>query len=128
VLERNAEGYRGYAKLFCNKQKDHAEPEDIWMQHKHIRPEPNIEGSIVLIETQAPGEEAREKQAAEEEALVSIIQGLMEDPTYSSDRARARELAKLTNTSETAAQTKIHRARKNAPTKEQIAMELEIAK
>ena len=124
VLERNAEGYKGYAKLFCNKQKDHAEPEDIWMHHKHIRPNPNTEGSIVLVETNPPGEADQEAKQADEDALNNLIQGLMEDPTYPSDRARARELAVRTNMLEATAQTRIHRARKNAPSKEEIQLEL----
>lgn len=124
VLERNAEGYKGYAKLVCNKQKDHAEPEDIWMQHRHIRPNPDMEGSIVLIETAAPDEADADAKAAEEDALQLIINSLMEDATFTSDRARARELAKRTNMLEATAQTRIHRARKAAPTKQEIQLEL----
>ncbi len=126
VLERNAEGYKGFAKLSCSKQKDHAEPEDIWMQHKHIRPKPDVEGSIVLLETAAPGAAEEEEKQAKEDALNNIIQGLMEDPTYPSDRARARELAKQANMLEATAQTRIQRARKQSPTKEELQMELNL--
>jgi RecA-family ATPase len=127
ILERNPEGYKGYAKLSCTKQKDHQEPEDVWLQHKHIRPRADVEGSIVLVETEGPSEAEQEEKEAKEAALNTMIQSLMENPDYPSDRARARELAKLASIPEASAQTKIHRARKIAPSKEEIGRELGIA-
>lgn len=45
-----------------------------------------------------------------------LIPSLLKDPKYISDRARARELAKLTGCKESTAQTRICRARKNSLT------------
>jgi hypothetical protein len=112
VLERNPEGYRGYAKLTCDKQKDHIEPPDVWMQHKHIRPKADVEGSIVLVETERPGAQEEEAKEAEDAALQTIISSLLTDTSFPSDRARARVLAEKTNLLESAAQARIHRARK----------------
>jgi len=112
ILERNPEGYRGYAKLSCNKQKDHQEPDDVWMQHRHIRPIPDVEGSIVLAETERPGAEEEMAKAEEEAALQAIVDGLLKDDNYKSDRARARALAQQANMLEATAQTKISRARR----------------
>jgi hypothetical protein len=114
VLERNPQDYKGYAKLSCNKQKDHIEPPDIWMTHEHIRPNPDAEGSIVLIERERPGLEEQEAKQAEEAALDEIIQSLLADGSFKSDRARARALAEKANILESTAQTKMHRARKHA--------------
>jgi AAA domain-containing protein len=113
VLERNPEGYKGLAKLSCDKQKDHQEPEDVWMQHQHIRPREGVEGSIVLVETGKPGEQEEELKEAENAALQAIIDSLIVSPEYKSDRARARALAEQANLPESTAQTKIHRARKH---------------
>ena len=112
ILEKNPEGYKGYARLFCTKQKDHEEPEDIWMQRKRIAPNPNIEGSIVLMECTKPGQEEAEEKAQEEAALQDIIHSLLNDETYTSDRARAKALAEKANIMETAAQSRIHRAKR----------------
>lgn len=116
TLERSPEGHRGYAKLTCSKQKDHAEPEDIWMQHLHVRPRPDSEGSIILVETGKPGAEEEENQAEENAALQLIITSLLSDDSFASDRARAKALATKTNILETTAHSKIHRARKNQTT------------
>lgn len=112
VLERNPEGFRGFAKLSCDKQKDHIEPPDIWLKTKHIRPKENKEGSIVLIETEKPGEEEESLRKGEEEALTTIIDSLLDDNTFASDRARAKVLADKFDMLESTAQTKIHRYRK----------------
>jgi hypothetical protein len=118
ILERNPEGYRGYAKLQCNKQKDHQEPDDVWMQHQHVRPNPEAEGSIVLIESDRPGAEEEMAKEAEKAALESMIHGLLKDPTHKSDRARARALAEQANILEATAQTKISRARRKTVNEE----------
>lgn len=118
ILEKNPEGYKGYARLFCTKQKDHEEPEDIWMQRKRIAPNPQVEGSIVLVECTKPGEEEAEARAQEEAALQDIITSLLNDQSFTSDRARAKALAEKTNILEATAQTKIHRAKKKFIEKE----------
>ncbi len=112
MLERNPEGYKGFAKLYCTKQKDHQEPDDVWMQHQQIRPAPDTEGSIVLLECKRPGAEEDEQKAANHAALQSMIDSLLDDPTFESDRARARVLAEQANILETTAHTKIRRSRK----------------
>lgn len=112
ILERNPEGFKGYAKLYCNKQKDHAEPEDVWMQHQQIRPREDVEGSIVLVECKAPDEEQLEQKRADEEALNELIDNVLEDSTLGSQRAKARELAKQANILEATAYTKLHRRAK----------------
>lgn len=112
TLERNPEGYKGYSKLVCTKQKDHMEPPDLWMQSLQIRPKPDVEGSIVLVETTAPGADEAAEEAENKAALQTIIDSLIADDTFKSDRARARALADKAGMLETTAQTKIHRARK----------------
>jgi hypothetical protein len=112
TLMRNPDGFKNYAKLFCTKQKDHQEPPDIWMQHEQIRPNPEEEGSIVLLEVEPPGTEDIEAKQAEEEALQVIINSLLTDPTFTSDRARARALSEKAGILETTAQSRLHRARK----------------
>ena len=112
VIQRNAEGFKGMTKLSSMKQKDHEDPEDIWMRHAQIRPVSGGEGSIVLVETDKPVDQDDEERAAEDAALKTIIDNLMADPTYESDRARARALMEKTGLVESAAQGRIHRARK----------------
>lgn len=112
VLERNPEGFKGYAKLSCNKQKDHMEPPDIWLRHEHIRPNNETEGSIILNEVDRPGIDEELAQEEDEHALQMIIDSLIQDPTFKSDRARARVLAQKLDMNESTAQTKIQRAKK----------------
>jgi len=125
MLERNPEGYKGFAKLYCTKQKDHQEPEDVWMQHQQIRPNPDAEGSIVLLETKKPGAEEDEARQAEQEALGAVIESLLKDDTFGSDRARARALAEKTGILEATARTKIRRSR-GRQTEGQISEEVNI--
>lgn len=113
MLARNPEGFRGYAKLKCEKQKDHIEAPDIWLSHKHISPNKNEEGSIVLIETEKPAEEEEMMRDEEEKAITELITSLVADNNFKSDRARARELANKTGILESTASSKIHRARKS---------------
>lgn len=112
VLERNPEGFRGYAKLSCNKQKDHIEPPDIWLQHEHIRPKPDVEGSIILNEVDRPGIEEELAQEEQDKALQSMIDSLIGDASFKSDRARARILAENNDIPESTALSKIQRSRK----------------
>lgn len=112
ILQRNPDGMKGYAKLYCTKQKDHAEPEDIWLINKHIKSDPNAEGSIVLVKTSKPGEDEAIERATREAEVEEMILNLLADSSFASDRARARELANKSNMLETAAHSRIHRARK----------------
>jgi hypothetical protein len=114
TLQRNPDGHRGLAKLSCDKQKDHMEPPDLWMRHEHIKPRPDVEGSIVLLEVDRPGEEEEEAKREEEAALSAIINGLLNDGSFKSDRQRAKDLAAKTGMLEATAHTKIRRyKRKN---------------
>lgn len=123
TLDRNPEGYRGLAKLTCSKQKDHQEPADIWMRSAHIKPPEATEGSIVLLEIEKPGAEEEEAKAQEDAALQAIIGGLLNNPEYTSDRARAKALAAQTNILEATAQSKIQRTRKRLDIKEDLGAE-----
>lgn len=108
VLERNPEGFRGYAKLSCDKQKDHIEPPDVWMQWQQIQSD-DKEGSIVLVESEAPTDEQKEAKEAEEAALNQMIDTILVNGELGSTRAKARELAKQANILEAAAYSKIYR-------------------
>lgn len=112
VLEKNPDGYKRYAKLSCSKQKDHAEPADIWMQWENIKSPNAPEGSIVLVEVNRPGKDVRDAQELKEIETDIIITSLLADASFESDRARARELAAKGNMLEATAQTKISRARR----------------
>lgn len=114
TIQRNPDGFKGYAKLFCSKQKDHEEPSDIWMKTERIKPDPRTEGSIVLVETEKPGEAEQELREVEERLLQEIIDGLIIDTSYTSDRARAKVLAEQTGLNENTANTKINRRRTSA--------------
>ena len=112
TLEKNPEGYKGYAKLVCNKQKDHAEPDDVWMHWQHVCKPGAEEGSIVLIESNNPDAEMEEKKEAENAAVDELIHSLLGDETFISDRQRAKVLATKLGMLEGTAQTKISRARR----------------
>jgi RecA-family ATPase len=112
TLERAPEGFKGYAKLTCTKQKDHQEPDDVWMRWEQVRPPDNQEGSIVLVEASKPNEEAEEEKQVRDAAIDLMINSLLEDGSYESDRARARELSMKMDMLEGTAQTRISRARR----------------
>jgi hypothetical protein len=115
ILERNPEGFRGYAKLYCDKQKDHMEPSDIWMKWKQIRPDEQSEGSIVLVESERPSEAEEEAKEEEQAALEQLMKTVLSNTELKSDRAKAKELAKQSGILETTAYTKLYRyKRKNA--------------
>lgn len=122
VLERSPEGYKGFARLSCDKQKDHQEPTDIWMNWHQIRPPGAIEGSIVLIETNSPSEADDAQRKEDDQALQLIVDSLMNDTNYKSDRERARALAGKLSIAESAAQSRIVRARKT----DKYAIKLEL--
>jgi hypothetical protein len=112
MLERNPEGHRGFARLYCTKQKDHQEPAEVWMRHQQIRPKEDVEGSIVLVETESPGAAEIEEREQEEAALGAIIESILGNSEIKSDRARARALAQRAGMLEATAYTKIRRAKR----------------
>ena len=112
VLERNPEGFRGLARLTCDKQKDHMEPQDVWMKREHIRPADGKEGYIVMVEVEKPGLAEEVERDAERAALDGMIESLLNDADHASDRSRARALSEVMGIAESAAQSKISRARR----------------
>jgi hypothetical protein len=98
--------------LTCKKQKEHIEPPPIWLEHLTIHANGDKEGSLVIVPSQAP---TKADQAAEHEQLAyeeSILTELLENKTFKSDRARAREFANKAGLTEIAAQSRIKRKRK----------------
>ena len=112
TLQRDPDGFKGYGKLYCSKQKDHEEPDDIWLRREHVRPPGNEEGSIILLEQLQPGEDTIKEQEQQQAAIDELILGLLADPTFATDRARAKLLAEKANMLEGTAQTRISRARR----------------
>lgn len=95
------------SNLVCTKQKDHDEGDPLTLQRLVVTPK-NGEGSIVLV----PGVRMDERFTAEYTKNEGIIDELIKDSTYESDRARARKLAEVSNITESAAQTKVSRRKK----------------
>lgn len=91
--------------LVVSKQKDHDEGEPMRFSKLIIKPDPREEGSIVLVPAQQM-DERFSKQVPKEDAL--MVQ-LIEDVSFESDRARARELARLIGIKESTANTRINR-------------------
>jgi len=120
TLARDPDGFRGYAKLFCSKQKDHEEPDDIWLRREHIKPPTASEGSIVLLQTDRPGDAEAKEQEMHQAEVDELIASLLGDPTYATDRARARVLAEKTNMLEGTAQTRISRARRKFDAEQEL--------
>lgn len=97
--------------LTCVKQKDHDEGDPLCFKRLVVCPDPATEGSIVLVPTVKLDERFTEEfQAAEAERDFNM-KNLMDDNSFESDRARAKELAARTGLSEAAAQKRISRAR-----------------
>jgi hypothetical protein len=98
--------------LNCTKQKDHIEPPPIWLERSIVRPASGSEGSIVLTPALAPNEE--EVAESKEQRLYTdgLIEDLLGDESYVSDRNRAKALAQLIDVSEAAAQQRISRKRR----------------
>ena len=98
--------------LVCSKQKDHDEGDPIYLNRLIVSPDPAGEGSIVLVPAIRVDErftpEFREKEAQIESEMLTLLN----DPTFESDRARARKLASIFEITEAAAQTKISRKKK----------------
>ena len=102
-------------KVEVTKQKDHDEGDPMYFMRKIVRSASNAEGSVVL----APTIKMDERFTEEGQKVDEIMDALMADPRFESDRARARELARQFDfISETAAQGRITRRRKEEKKKE----------
>lgn len=101
---------RSLSKLECVKQKDHDEGDPLYFQRVIVRPNPSEEGSIVLIPS-VKMDERFTPEGQSEEKIRTVMTSLIEDMSFDSDRARARELARQTGITETAAQGRITRHR-----------------
>jgi hypothetical protein len=104
-----------YSKLECVKQKDHDEGDPIYFQRVIVRPNASEEGSIVLTPTVKMDEGFTEQGQANEFKIEATLTKLVDDSTFDSDRARARELSRLTGLTEAAAQTRVSRVRQKKP-------------
>lgn len=94
--------------LSMTKQKDHDEAPN--MRFNRVL----LDDSCILVPAAMLDHRFAEEQIIEqsEDPMETNIQLLLEDATYPSDRARARELAKRMGITETSAQSKIGRAAK----------------
>lgn len=92
--------------LTCVKQKDHDEGDAMYFQRLIVYPTPREEGSIVLT----PTIKMDERFTEEGRKMEATIKELLADPSFESDRARARKLAAVMEISEAAAQTRISKA------------------
>lgn len=97
-------------KFFCTKQKDHDEGAPMWFTRLAVHPGASLpeggfeEGSVVLIPTPL----VDERFTPEGQSISAAITKLLQDPSFESDRARGRELARLfPNLTEGAAQTRV---------------------
>jgi hypothetical protein len=97
-------------RAFMNvvKQKDHDEGDPMTFQALNVRTSLEDDGSIVL--THVPTLD--ERFAADERKINGLLMQLVEDASFESDRARARELARQCGLTESAAQTRVSRHRK----------------
>lgn len=91
--------------LACTKQKDHDEGDPIYLQRRIVAPNPKEEGSIVLT----PAVRVDERFTPEYHKTEALIQELVKDETYESDRARGKKLASVAGISEAAAIKRISR-------------------
>lgn len=101
-------------KLECSKQKDHDEGAPLHFQRLIVRGRRGEEGSLVLT----PAAALDERFTEEGRRIETTIRTLLDDPTYASDRARARELAAMfpEQLTDGAAQTRISKLRKSEST------------
>lgn len=100
-----------HCTLTVTKQKDHDEGPPLRFKRVLV-PEAD---SCVLVP--APTLDSRFVEESNEAVDIDeTIHELLEDTTWASDRARARELARLVGVSETAAQTRISRVRQTCLT------------
>lgn len=99
-----------HIKFYCIKQKDHDEGISMFFNRLVVRPfEGDSEGSIVLV----PALQIDERFTPEGQEIETSIKRLLSDDSFESDRARARELARLhPSRTENAAQKLMSMARK----------------
>ncbi len=109
AMTMSVEKQRNQITLQIVKQKDHDEGDPFKFNRVIVKPDPNEEGSVVL----APAPLVMDERFTQEELKIeSLMKQLMEDASFESDRARARELARQCGIGESAAQSRISRARK----------------
>lgn len=106
VMDANKK--KGLATLTVVKQKDHDEGDPLYFNRTVVRLDGDEEGSIVLVPAMQMDERYTEQGIRHEE----IMEKIMADEAFESDRARARELSKIVGIGENAAQTRISRRRK----------------
>lgn len=94
-------------KLMVTKQKDHDEGDPLFFTRVVVTPPGMTEGSIVLT----PTVKMDERFTEEGQKLDKMVDDLMADPSFESDRARARELTRHFAIAEAAAQKRISRKR-----------------
>lgn len=103
------ENHGNGVKLTVTKQKDHDEGEPIHFNRVVIKPFGHEdEGSVVLVPTVSVDERFTEEYRIQE----AYIKALLQDPAFDSDRARAKTLAEKHGITESAAQSRISRRRK----------------
>jgi hypothetical protein len=89
------------------KQKDHDEGEPLYFQKVVVKPDPLEEGSVILAPSVAT---VRPTDLTVK--IDDVIQQLVADATFESDRARGRELGRQFGMSEDAGQQRISRWRR----------------
>lgn len=92
-------------KLMVTKQKDHDEGEPLYFVRHIVTPPGSLEGSVVLVPLGQVSQQTDSLMQRMEKAMDILI----EDASFESDRARARELGRLFGLSEATAQTKLRR-------------------
>jgi hypothetical protein len=102
-----------FCTLTVTKQKDHDEGAPLRFKRVLVPIDGNGDESCVLV-AERPVIDSRftEETLVEPDPMEVAIRSLLEDGSFSSDRARAKELARLMQITESAAQTKIFRANK----------------
>jgi len=103
-------GHKNRVKLEITKQKDHDEGEPLRFQALVVTPPGSDEGSIILT----PIANMDERFSEEAQSMLSMIDDLIADTSFESDRARARELVRHFDIGEEAANKKIMRRRRVA--------------
>ena len=97
------------SKLECTKQKDHDEGEPLYFERLIVKTHDKDRGSIVLVPTSKPDVEPM----PEHTNIDLLLSNILQDNNYMSDRARARDLSKKTGLTESAAQARIVRKRRD---------------
>lgn len=108
VMDANKK--KGLATLTIVKQKDHDEGDPLYFNRTIVRTAGDEEGSIVLT----PAIQMDERYTERGNRIEEVMGTILADPEFDSDRARARKLAEVFGMSESAAQSRIVRAKKDA--------------